>query len=144
MLPNRNFLKKYAKEKNIPLNIRNLLTEYLQTQILFAMSLGKFNENLSFLGGTGLRLVYNLDRFSEDLDFDLVKKRGFNFDWDLKLKFLTNPIKNFDKEKFFIKLIELIFVSIFLFIYSFFQKKKEKQLEKVVLTQYRVSSVHKE
>ena len=49
---------------------RGLLREYLQYLILgiiFSHPLGK---KLSFLGGTCLRIVYKLNRFSEVLDFD--------------------------------------------------------------------------
>ncbi len=56
---------------------RNILLEYLQTQILKALSLSKYNDRLSFLGGTCLRFAHNIDRFSEDLGFDLIKKKGF-------------------------------------------------------------------
>lgn len=60
-----------------------------------------------------------------------VKKNNFN------LKFLLNPFKNFNKEKFYIKAVEFIFISIFLFICSIFQRRKVKKLERVVLNQYR-------
>jgi len=69
-----------------------------------------------------------------------IKDRKFK----LNFKFLLNPLKNFDKEKFYIKIIELIFISLFLLVYSLFQRKKEKQLERVVLAQYRVSNTQKE
>ena len=80
MLPNKDFFKKYAQEKNIPWQDRNILFEYLQTQILKALSLSKFNENISFLGGTCLRFAHGINRFSEDLDFDLIKKEGFEIE----------------------------------------------------------------
>lgn len=78
MLPNKEFFKKYVEERNIPWQDRNILLEYLQTQILKALSLSVFNDSLSFLGGTCLRFAYDIDRFSEDLDFDLMKKEGFS------------------------------------------------------------------
>ncbi len=56
---------------------------------------------------------------------------------NINLKFLLNPFKNFNKEKFYIKVIEFIFISIFLFICSIFQRRKVKKLERVVLNQYR-------
>jgi len=88
MLPNKEFFLKYAKEKNIPWQDRNILLEYLQTQILKALSLSKFNDSISFLGGTCLRFAHNIQRFSEDLDFDLIKKEKFS------LEDLMNDIKN--------------------------------------------------
>ncbi len=80
MLPNKDFFKKYAQEKNIPWQDRNILLEYLQTQILKALSLSKFNDSISFLGGTCLRFAHEINRFSEDLDFDLIKKENFDVD----------------------------------------------------------------
>ncbi|OGI28923.1 MAG: hypothetical protein A2288_02325 [Candidatus Moranbacteria bacterium RIFOXYA12_FULL_44_15] len=80
MLPDKDFFKKYAQEKNIPWLEKNILLEYLQTQILKALSLSKYNDSLSFLGGTCLRFAHDIDRFSEDLDFDLIKKGGFEID----------------------------------------------------------------
>jgi predicted nucleotidyltransferase component of viral defense system len=80
MLPNKDFFKKYAEERNIPWQDRNILLEYLQTQILKALSLSTFNDSLSFMGGTCLRFAYGINRFSEDLDFDLVKKERFNIE----------------------------------------------------------------
>jgi predicted nucleotidyltransferase component of viral defense system len=49
---------------------RRLLVEYLQYKILEILFNSEFAGNLSFLGGTMLRLVYGNNRFSEDLDFD--------------------------------------------------------------------------
>ncbi len=80
MLPNKDFFKKYAEERSIPWQDRNILLEYLQTQILKVLSLSAFNDTLSFLGGTCLRFAHGIDRFSEDLDFDLVKKEGFDLE----------------------------------------------------------------
>ncbi|MEF3692174.1 MAG: nucleotidyl transferase AbiEii/AbiGii toxin family protein [Candidatus Moraniibacteriota bacterium] len=78
MLPDKDFFRKYAQEKNIPWQEKNILLEYLQTQILKALSLSSYNDSLSFLGGTCLRFAHNINRFSEDLDFDLIKKGGFD------------------------------------------------------------------
>lgn len=80
MLPNKEFFKKYAQERNIPWQDRNILLEYLQTQVLKALSLSRFNDSLSFMGGTCLRFAYGINRFSEDLDFDLVKRDGFDIE----------------------------------------------------------------
>ncbi len=88
MLPSKEFFKKYTKENNIPWQERNVLLEYLQTQILKALSLSKFNDRLSFLGGTCLRFAHDIDRFSEDLDFDLVNEKEFD------VNELASDIKN--------------------------------------------------
>ncbi len=49
---------------------RGILREYLQTIILSEIYSQKASSKLSFIGGTSLRLIRNLNRFSEDLDFD--------------------------------------------------------------------------
>lgn len=49
---------------------RGLLREYLQYQILAIIFKDKVSDKLSFLGGTNLRIVHGINRFSEDLDFD--------------------------------------------------------------------------
>lgn len=47
-----------------------LLKEYLQYQILNIIFSTKYAAWLSFLGWTAIRLIFNSNRFSEDLDFD--------------------------------------------------------------------------
>ena len=49
---------------------RLMLKEYLQLLILEHLSTSKYAPQLTFIGGTCLRHVYSIDRFSEDLDFD--------------------------------------------------------------------------
>lgn len=49
----------------------NLLREYVQSQTLRSLHESEAFVNLAFVGGTALRFVYNLPRFSEDLDFAL-------------------------------------------------------------------------
>lgn len=53
--------------KNYP---KNILVEYLQCEILDSIFKEKESGRLSFMGGTAIRIVYNGNRFSEDLDFD--------------------------------------------------------------------------
>lgn len=49
---------------------RNIVREYLQYKILEIIFDSKFANQLSFLDGTALRIIYDNTRFSEDLDFD--------------------------------------------------------------------------
>jgi predicted nucleotidyltransferase component of viral defense system len=57
----------------------NVMREYLQVYALRAMfEKGHFG-NLAFVGGTALRLIHALPRFSEDLDFSLTIEAGYNF-----------------------------------------------------------------
>lgn len=51
--------------------IFNIAREYLQTLILKLIYQSKFGAALSFMGGTALRICYDLKRYSEDLDFAL-------------------------------------------------------------------------
>lgn len=67
-----NFIKSY-----FPHHIREnalfdtqMLKEYIQLMILDYLSTTPYVKKLSFIGGTNLRLVKGIDRFSEDLDFD--------------------------------------------------------------------------
>lgn len=47
-----------------------LLKEYILLLILDYLSATKWIKKLSFIGGTNLRLIKGIDRFSEDIDFD--------------------------------------------------------------------------
>ncbi len=48
------------------------LREILQEIALLGLWRGKFFEKAAFYGGTSLRILYDLDRFSEDMDFSLL------------------------------------------------------------------------
>lgn len=80
MLPDKKYFEKYCKEKNIPWRQRDVLREYLQTQVLKVLYGSEFGGKVSFLGGTSLRFIHNISRFSEDLDFDLIEKQNFNIE----------------------------------------------------------------
>jgi len=55
------------------------LREILQEIALLGLWRSKFFEKGAFYGGTALRILYGLDRFSEDLDFSLLQpKSDFN------------------------------------------------------------------
>ncbi len=51
----------------------NTLKEIIQQIALLGLWRSKFFEHAAFYGGTALRILYGLDRFSEDLDFSLLK-----------------------------------------------------------------------
>lgn len=61
-------------ESYFPENVRtfkeNILREYIQCKILNIIFSSKIGEKISFIGGTALRIIYNTERFSLDLDFD--------------------------------------------------------------------------
>lgn len=51
----------------------NALREILQDVALLGLWRSKFFEHAAFYGGSALRVLYGLDRYSEDLDFSLLK-----------------------------------------------------------------------
>ncbi|MFA5800125.1 MAG: nucleotidyl transferase AbiEii/AbiGii toxin family protein [Candidatus Peribacteraceae bacterium] len=68
--------RKHAPEQMLINHIR----EYLQVLILKSIAHSQFSSALSFMGGTALRICYDLKRFSEDLDFALDRPaRGYSF-----------------------------------------------------------------
>lgn len=55
---------------------RNLAREFLQAQVLLALQDSGAFADWAFVGGTALRFLYQLPRYSEDLDFSLVETRS--------------------------------------------------------------------
>ena len=53
-----------------PAHQKYMLKEYIQLMILDFLATTIYIRNIVFIGGTNLRLVKGIDRFSEDLDFD--------------------------------------------------------------------------
>ena len=62
----------------------NALKEIIQEIVLSGLSRGNFFDEAAFYGGTALRIFYGLNRFSEDLDFTLIKP---NLQFDLSKYF---------------------------------------------------------
>ena len=58
----------------------NVTREALQILALKILYEKKFFDQIAFVGGTSLRILYDLKRFSEDLDFSLVRKQKYDFD----------------------------------------------------------------
>lgn len=63
----------------------NALKEIIQELVLSGLSRSVFFDKAAFYGGTALRIFYNLDRFSEDLDFALITS---NQDFDINKYFV--------------------------------------------------------
>ena len=57
----------------------NAMREYLQAYILSFMYEGGIFRHAAFVGGTALRFLHSLPRFSEDLDFSQAGKTKVNF-----------------------------------------------------------------
>jgi predicted nucleotidyltransferase component of viral defense system len=65
----------------------NILREYVQARTLRSLHESEAFVNLSFVGGTALRFVFDLRRFSEDIDFALDNSTGYAPEsWMKKLK----------------------------------------------------------
>ncbi len=62
----------------------NALKEIMQEVVLFSLSNSKFFKISAFHGGTSLRILYGLPRFSEDLDFSLISDSEFSWDYYLE------------------------------------------------------------
>ena len=58
----------------------NRTREFLQIMALKNLSDQDAFSNVAFVGGTALRVLYDLRRFSEDLDFSLVSGKGYDFE----------------------------------------------------------------
>src|SRR5215470_4025156 len=74
----QSMLQKYAPKSSM--EHERALAEILQEIALVGLWRGKFFEHAAFYGGTCLRIFYNLDRFSEDLDFTLLTPNP-NWSW---------------------------------------------------------------
>src|ERR1700751_360106 len=73
------------KYRESSLKKKDVLREILQQSALLGLARHNFFEHAAFYGGTALRILYGLDRFSEDLDFALLKtQRNFGLEPYLK------------------------------------------------------------
>lgn len=100
---NKEELYKIAESKK--LSPKNMEKEYLQNILLFHL-FGKLGRFLAFKGGTCLLKVYGLNRFSEDLDFNLIKRKDIEkmmekivFSLDLiNIKIASKEIEEYKNE----------------------------------------------
>lgn len=88
-------LLQFAASQKMPAEKRRgMVREYLQTLALFYMQQTDFARRMVFIGGTALRFFYNLERFSEDLDFNYL---GTLKKTDIQ-KLLDSLVREFEKE----------------------------------------------
>lgn len=93
---NFNQIQEFAKGYGLPAEKqRAVAREYLQSKIISLIYSDKISKNIFFVGGTALRLLYGLDRFSEDLDFDAPKVPRSQIK-----QLITNISANLKKEDF--------------------------------------------
>lgn len=95
----------------------NALKEIIQEIALLGLWRAKFFEKAAFYGGTAFRLLYGLDRFSEDIDFSLLKP-DHNFKIDEYAIALRDELSSFGfsviverKDKSFESNIESAFIK---------------------------------
>ncbi len=81
----RDFLHELISNQTNPINKRNLVREYLQARILESLQRSGAMIPLAFQGGTALRFLFRIARFSEGLDFAL-ERPSANYDFRSYLK----------------------------------------------------------
>ncbi len=72
-------LSQYIKSEQSLESKINKLRELLQLLTLKIIQDSGYFANIAFVGGTALRVIYDLRRFSEDLDFSLIVNKGYDF-----------------------------------------------------------------
>ena len=72
----------------------NALKEIIQEVTLLGLWRSKFFEHALFYGGSALRILYSLNRFSEDLDFSLLTRKS-RFDFAPYLKSILDELNSF-------------------------------------------------
>jgi len=73
------FLQQQLSSENNDEKKGNRLREALQLLCLKILHDKGYLTKIAFVGGTVLRVIYDLRRFSEDLDFSVVEKSGYEF-----------------------------------------------------------------
>jgi len=90
----------FARKMQVPLEKkRGVLREYLQSKFIAYFYLFPDSNKMTFVGGTGLRLLRGLNRFSEDLDFDNLGLSNTQVK-----KLITDVVNRFQVEGFDIEL----------------------------------------
>jgi len=84
-------LKVYLETAKSHAQALNWMREYLQARILIALQEQGAMIPLAFHGGTALRFLYQLPRFSEDLDFSLENPAGV-YNFQNYLAFIDNQL----------------------------------------------------
>lgn len=72
----KDYLRQLLAGQGDPLARRNLAREYLQARILQCLQESGAFLGWVFLGGTALRFLYGIPRYSEDLDFSYLGRPG--------------------------------------------------------------------
>ncbi len=71
IISNYNQILDFSRQYNVPAEKkRGVIREFLQSKFVASLYALPKSEKLSFIGGTSLRLLRGINRFSEDMDFD--------------------------------------------------------------------------
>ena len=76
----KDYLLELAASKEGLSSKLNIMREYLQAYILKILHAEGWFRHTAFVGGTALRFLYRIPRFSEDLDFSAVQKPKQSFE----------------------------------------------------------------
>ena len=88
----------YFNDRTVKANKQGMLIEYLQYEILDSIFKNKEAGNLSFIGGTSIRIIHDSLRFSEDLDFD-----NFGLDFNKFEGLMLKAVKDMQLKGFLIE-----------------------------------------
>ena len=87
--------KRLAEYKvSSPIEEENALKEIVQEIMLFALWRADFFEVAAFQGGTSLRILHGLNRFSEDIDF-ILREPNPSFEWQPYLENIAETCEEF-------------------------------------------------
>lgn len=88
----KHLLEQLIREEQDNQRRRNLTREYLQGRILQALQDQGAFTHWSFLGGTALRFLYALPRYSEDLDFSLTEP-GYSLNFEKQINRIIGDLR---------------------------------------------------
>ena len=88
----KEYLADLIQKASTPAQARNVAREYLQARILGMLQRAGAMIPLAFHGGTALRFLYSIPRYSEDLDFALERSRD-HYDFRSYLRVIQAEFK---------------------------------------------------
>lgn len=88
----RGYIKSIVDKKKLPDDNLNLVREYIQGYFLYVIYRKKFYQDMVFTGGTALRFIHRIRRFSEDLDFSL-SSRAKQLDFSAMMQDVAREFK---------------------------------------------------
>jgi predicted nucleotidyltransferase component of viral defense system len=83
----------FGRIQDQPQYYEYMLKEYFQYKILDIIFSSKWAQKLSLIGGTNIRIIHGIERFSEDLDFDT-----FNLSREEFIDFTNEVIKRIQND----------------------------------------------